>query len=150
MSQLVYNLLNDLTSPDNYTANTNRIVCRGLVGFTFRNISHVILCGLTYNSCGKRLNVCRYDPVTANYTTHLTTYGVWVNAGQDTKIFNCSFQDSVGTSLGVFNSGLDLSGAILSQTTVRFALAEIILVYAWGEECTRTLARWYSLTTSLS
>ena len=100
-----------LTSPDNYTANRNRIVCRGLAGFTLRNVSHVTLCGLTFNSCGKRLNVYRYNPVTANYTTHLTTYGVWVNAGQDTKIFNCSFQDSVGTSLGVFNSSLDLSGS---------------------------------------
>ena len=100
-----------LTSPDNYTANRNRIVCRGLVGFTFRNVSHVTLCGLTFNSCGKRLNVYRYDPVTANYTSHLTIYGVWVNAGQDTKIYNCSFQDSVGTSLGVFNSSLDLSGS---------------------------------------
>ena len=100
-----------LTSPDNYTANRNRIVCQGLVGFMLTNISHVMLRGLTFNYCGKRLNVCRCDPVTANYTTHLTIYEVWVDAGQDTKILNCSFQDSVGTSLGVFNSSLDLSGS---------------------------------------
>jgi len=66
-----------LTLPDNYTANRNRIVCQGLVGFMLTNISHVMLRGLTFNYCGKRLNVCRYDPVTANYTTHLTIYEVW-------------------------------------------------------------------------
>ena len=30
-----------------------KIVCQGLVGFTFRNISHVTLHGLTFNSCGE-------------------------------------------------------------------------------------------------
>ena len=30
------------------------IVCQGLVGFMFRNISHMAVQGLTFNSCGKR------------------------------------------------------------------------------------------------
>ena len=41
------------STADNYTASGNRIVCQGLVGFTYRNISHMTVHGLTFNSCGK-------------------------------------------------------------------------------------------------
>ena len=98
-------------SQDDYTANGIRIMCQGLVGFTFRNVSHMTLHGLIFKSCGKRLNAHRYVPAADNYVKYLTTYGVSLHAGQDTNIFNCSFEDNVGTSLGVFNSSLGLSGS---------------------------------------
>ena len=68
-----------------------KIVCQQLVGFTFRNISHMTLHGLTFTSCSRG-----------------ATFGVSIYSGQDTEIVNCSFQDSICTALGVFNSSLVL------------------------------------------
>jgi len=92
---------------DNYAGSRNRIVCQGLVGFTFRNISHMKVHGLTFNSCGKGAVGRRYD------TDHdyLTIYGVSVYLGQHINILNCMFQDSIGTALGVFYSSLVLKGS---------------------------------------
>ena len=78
------------------------VVCQGLVGFMFRNVSHVALQGLTFNSCGKRV---------VAYTDYITTYGLSVYIGQYVEISNCSFQDSVGTAMGVFYSSLRLRGS---------------------------------------
>jgi len=95
------------STADNHTASGSRIVCQGLVGFTFRNISHMTVHGLTFNSCGKGAVDHRYD-IDHDY---LTTYGVSVYLGWDTKILNCLFQDSIGTALGVFYSSLVLKGS---------------------------------------
>ena len=78
-----------------------RIVCQGLVGFSFTNISHVTMYGLTINSCGKGA-VVDGSP---------TTYGVSVRSVLDTSITDCSFQDSVGTALEVLDSSLDMRGS---------------------------------------
>ena len=78
-----------------------RIVCQGLVGFSFRKILHLAMHGLTINSCGKVAVMCN----------SLTAYGVLVDSVLDTSINNCSFQYSVGTALGVFHSSLDLRGS---------------------------------------
>ena len=78
-----------------------RIVCQGLVGFSFRNISHVTMHGLRINSCSKGTAMFSFP----------TAYGLTVHSVLDTSISNCSFQDSAGTALGVFNSGLDLRGS---------------------------------------
>ena len=43
--------------------------------------------------------------------TMQTAYGISIHSGENTKITNCSFQDNVGTALGVFNSSLDLRGS---------------------------------------
>ena len=93
------------STADSYIA--TRIVCQGLVGFTFRNISHMTVHGLTFNSCGKGVVGHKYD--TDHYYT--TTYGVSVYLGQDMTILNCLFQDSIGTALGVFYSSLVLKGS---------------------------------------
>ena len=77
-----------------------KILCQGLVGLSFRNISHMAVKGLMINSCGKGAVIYSYP----------TSYGVSVHSVLDTSISNCSFQDSVGTALGVFHSSLDLSG----------------------------------------
>ena len=83
-----------------------KIVCQQLVGFTFRNMSHMTLHSLTFTSCGKGAIYSAYGfPIP-------TAYGVSVHSGQDTEIVNCSFQDSIGTALGVFNnSSLVLRGS---------------------------------------
>ena len=81
------------------------IVCRQLVGFTFRNMSHMTLHSLTFTSCGKGATAYGYP------TAVQTAYGVSVHSGQDTEIADCSFQDSIGTALGVFNSSLVLRGS---------------------------------------
>ena len=91
------------SSADGDTASGSRIVCQGLVGFTFRHISHVTVHGLTFNSCGKGAVGHRYN--------YLTAYGVSVYLGQDIRILNCLFQDSIGTALGVFYSSLVLKGS---------------------------------------
>ena len=82
-----------------------KIICQQLVGFTFRNISHMTLHGLTFTSCSRG----------ATYTAFgyaiLTAYGVSVHSGQDTEIADCSFQDNIGTALGVFYSSLVLRGS---------------------------------------
>jgi len=78
-----------------------RIVCQGLVGFSFQNISHLTMHGLTINSCGKG----------SLQHLYLSMYGVLVDSVLDTSISNCSFQDSVGTALGGFHSSLDLRGS---------------------------------------
>ena len=57
--------------------------------------------GLTISSCGKGA-VMYNNP---------TIYGVTVHSVMDTGIANCSFQDSVGTALGVFHSNLDIRGS---------------------------------------
>ena len=87
-----------LSSEDN---DATRIVCEGLVGFSFRNILHMEMYGLTINSCGKSAMIYN-DP---------TTYGASVHSVLDTSISNCSFQDSVGTALGVFQSSLEFRGS---------------------------------------
>ena len=78
-----------------------KIVCQQSVGFTFRNISHMTLHGLTFTSCGRG----------ATYMVYPAAYGVSVHSGQDTEIADCSFQDSIGTALGVFYSSLVLRGS---------------------------------------
>ena len=87
-----------LSSADSHAT---RIVCQGLVGFSFRNISHVKMHGLTINSCSKGTAMFKFP----------TAYGLSVHSVLDTSISNCSFQDSGGTALGVFNSSLDLRGS---------------------------------------
>ena len=74
-----------------------KIICQQLVGFTFRNISHMTLLGLTFTSCGKG--------------SYSTVYGVSIHLGQDTEIADCSFQGSIRTALGVFYSSLVLRGS---------------------------------------
>ena len=78
-----------------------RIVCQGLVGFSFRNISHVAMHGLKINSCSKHTAIFKFP----------TAYGVSLHLVLDISISNCSFQDSGGTALGVFHSSLDLRGS---------------------------------------
>ena len=84
-----------------------RIVCQGLVGITFRYISRMTVHGLAFNSCGK--GAVGHDYYTGD--TYLTTYGVSVYLGQEIRILNCLFQDSIGTALGVFYSSLVLKGS---------------------------------------
>jgi len=86
-----------LSSADSHAT----IVCQGLVGLSFRNIAHVAMHGLTINSCGMGAVILSFP----------TTYGVSVHSVLDARISNCSFQDSVGTALGVFHSSLDLRGS---------------------------------------
>ena len=81
------------------------IVCQGLVGFVFRNISRMAVRGLTFNSCGKRQ--VAYNA----YSDYITIYGLSIHFGQDIEISNCSVQDSVGTAMGVFYSILNLRGS---------------------------------------
>ena len=80
------------------------VVCKGLVGFTFRNVSAMVLDSLTFNSCGE--GVAGYGPV----SDQLTLYGMSFFSGEDIMIVNCSFEDSVGTAIGVFHSNLHLHG----------------------------------------
>ena len=86
-----------LSSADSHAT----IVCQGLVGLSFRNISHMAMDGLTINSCG----------MGAVIFSNPTAYGVSAHSVLDTRISNCSFQDSVVTALGVFHSNMDLRGS---------------------------------------
>ena len=79
-----------------------KIVCKGLVGISFRNTSQVAMLGLTINSCGK----CAI--MYPNLATYM--YAVLVHSGVDISITDCSFQESFGTALGVFYSSVDLTG----------------------------------------
>ena len=83
------------------SADATRIVCRGLVGFSFRNISYMSMHGLTITSCSKGTVQFSFP----------TAYGLSFHSVSDTSISNCSFQDTAGTALGVFNSSLDLRGS---------------------------------------
>ena len=96
------------SSAGDHTASGSRIVCHGLVGITFRNISHVTVYGLTLISCGKGA-VGHSD----YYTDHdyQTNYGMSIHLGQYIRILNCLFQDSIGTALGVSKSSLVLKGS---------------------------------------
>jgi len=60
-----------------------RVVCQGLVGFSFQNISHLAMHGLTINSCGKGSFIYLYP--------YYGMYGVLVDSVLDTSISNCSF-----------------------------------------------------------
>ena len=79
---------------------TVKIVCQELVGFAFENVLRISLYGLTFNLCGK-----------GTYADYVPMYGVKLYFGRDTQIANCSFQDSIGTAVGVFNSSLYLRGS---------------------------------------
>ena len=92
-----------LISPTNKHPKS-RVVCIGLVGLTFRNVSNIRLDGLRINSCGK--GAATYGPI----GDYLTTCGMSIVSGEDIMIVNCSFEDSVGTALGVFYSNLNLHG----------------------------------------
>ena len=82
-------------------SHATRIVCQALVGFSFRNISHLTMHGLTISSCGMGTIISSFP----------TAYGVSIYSVLDTRIADCSFQDSDGTALGVFHSSLDLRGS---------------------------------------
>ena len=82
----------------------SRVVCIGLVGLAFRNVSNTTLDGVTFHSCGN--GVSGYSPV----PDYLTAYGMLIFWGEDIMIVNCSFEDSAGTALGVFYSNLHLHG----------------------------------------
>ena len=88
----------------------SKITCTGLVGFTFRNTSHVTVQGLTFNSCAKEaIGYCSICERTDS--EYLTVYGMSIVLGKNMEISNCSFQDSAGTALGVFYSSLNLKGS---------------------------------------
>ena len=95
-----------LSSPSEIQA--VKVVCKGFVGIMFRNISHLTMKSLTFDSCGK--DSVQYIQLTLSYK-YQTAYGISVYSGQDTNITNCSFQDSTGTALGVFHSSLVLRGS---------------------------------------
>ena len=82
----------------------SRVLCEGSVGFTFRNVSTMVLNSLTFISCCK--DAVGYGPV----PDQLTVYGMSIYSGEDIMIVNCSFEDSVGTALGVFYSSMHLHG----------------------------------------
>ena len=93
-------------------SHATRISCQGLVGFSFRNISHMAMRGLAIDSCGSGavgLDMEVYSNPYSNTTT--VTYGVSFESVLDTSISNCSFQDSAGTALGVLDSSLDMRGS---------------------------------------
>ena len=85
-----------------------KFVCKGYVGFIFRNISHLTLHSLMFDSCGKYTD--EYIKLNSRIY-HQTAHGISIHSGKNTKITNCSFQDSIGTALGVINSSLDLRGS---------------------------------------
>ena len=82
-----------------------KVMCEGFVGIMFRNISHLTMHSLTFDSCGK--DSVQY----ISSFEYQTAYGISVYSGEDTNITNCSFQDSIGTALGVFYSSLVLRGS---------------------------------------
>ena len=85
-----------------------KVVCKGYVGFIFRNISHLTLHSLIFDSYGKYTD--EYVRINSRIY-HRTAHGISIHSGENTKITNCSFQDSIGTALGVFSSNLDLRGS---------------------------------------
>ena len=95
-----------LSSPSGIQA--VKVACKGFVGLLFRNISHLTMNSLTFDSCGK--DSVQYIQLGLNYK-YQTAYGISIYSGGDTNITNCSFQDSIGTALGVFHSSLDLRGS---------------------------------------
>ena len=88
----------------------DRVVCKGLVGFIFYNVSSLTLESLTFTSCGK--GAVGYDPLPDNFTIY---YGILIILGDNIMIFNCSFKDSFRTALGVFYSSLHLHGNIFTN-----------------------------------
>ena len=60
--------------------------------------------GLTIKSCGK--GAVTYGPI----GDYFATCGMSIVSGEDIMIVNCSFEDSVGTALGVSYSNLNLHG----------------------------------------
>ena len=82
-----------------------KVMCKGYVGIKFRNISHLTLHSLAFTSCGKK----EYIQFSSSFK-YQTAYGISIYSGEDTNITNCSFQDSIGTALGVFHSSLELRG----------------------------------------
>ena len=100
------------STPEDSHATT--IVCQGLVAFSFRNISHMTMFGLTINACGKgivRQDMELYSPFHYDQGPNTAMYGVSVNSVLYTNIANCSFQDSAGTAVAVLNSSLDIRGS---------------------------------------
>jgi len=65
-----------------------RVVCKVYVGFIFRNISHLTLHSLMFDSCGKYTD----ERVRINFRIyHRTAHGISIHSGENTKITNCSF-----------------------------------------------------------
>ena len=87
---------------------TIQIVCQELVGFTFRNVSCMTMYGLIFNSCGKSATG---NSLFSKYASYPTAYGVMIYSGLGTEIIDCSFNNSIGTALGVFYSSLVLRGS---------------------------------------
>ena len=85
-----------------------KIVCKGSVSFVFRNISHLTLHSLAFDSCGKYSDEYVQLNSSINYQT---AYGISILSGENTSITNCLFQDSIGSALGVFHSSLVLRGS---------------------------------------
>ena len=83
-----------------------RVVCSSDVGFTFRDISEVSIDGLVFVACA-RSHVVQVVGLKDPFTTY---YGVSLQSVHKIKITDCAFQESYGSTFGVVNSNLVLTG----------------------------------------
>ena len=82
------------------TLRQTSIVCSSHVGLIFRNISLVRIDGLAFASCGGSHQI----------QFQLHHFGVVLELVQMTEITNCTFRDSFGSALGVFDSHVAMRG----------------------------------------
>ena len=87
------------------------VACSTKVGFAFSDISKVKINSLAFLACARfRVTQAPYENYQQLFQHFTTYYGLYLQSVQMTEIIDCTFQDSVGSALGVFESHVVLRG----------------------------------------
>ena len=107
---------------------TTRVVCSSNVGFTLRDISEASIDGFVFVACARSHVV----QVVGHKDPFTTYYGVSLQSVHKIKITDCTFQESYGSTFGVVNSNLVLTGNNTFLNNCRLCSNE---QYYWNPDC---------------
>ena len=88
---------------------TTRIKCEKKVGFTFSNILYITIHHLVFTSCGI-YRIVGVDDVIYDPPRATQTFALFMDSILQIDITNSTFENNIGTALGVNNSRLTLDG----------------------------------------
>ena len=98
---------------ENSSGNIARVVCSGLVGFTFTSMVDFKIHSLAFTACSRNYAIPQ-DLVSelpfSVYTTLYLKVALFITSTQYAEIVNCSFHDNLGTALAVNDTNIYLVG----------------------------------------
>ena len=87
-----------------------RVICNSYAGFAFSSISKLKIDGLAFVSCARSHDLPISSTTCPVLNIYQTYYALHLQSVQNAEIIYCTFQDSIGSALGVVNSHVVLRG----------------------------------------